>query len=634
MARTNIAKKKSKVIKLRDEEDQILGESSESETEMPEFDANKNWEFDIVGEEITGRKETLRYELNWPDWDGWPDGGTNTWLTREEAKAELGEDPLKNWNDRMAVKRKSLARQSAVIDDVWWAQMDILSEPDYHRSQAVPERLKHRKKKALDLDSKMERLLAKHEGRSPPQTPGRSLRAETVESDVRRSSRRGESILSTASTLRSTSSFTSFSQIHQLSTPSTSGSGSKRALSSVTNSPPTKYASVVDVLNSRASSSTMSTRSYRTQSSSRSSVSSLTTPPTSIASYSSSSSKGKERTPVVEVPMLPRKRSLTSRPPSKQKALGDKWTAIARKEGAASITFVNTVDHEELPSLSRHFVYQESNYNYSDKAITVFDSALIVGCECIECVAAHQCSCQGESEILDDTQTYRVFAYDEEGLFRFNVPEGTEVIECNQSCSCSIDCPNRVAQRPRRFPLEIFKTENYGWGVRSTVHIEKGRVLGHYSGKVIPRERADQLDREEGMYCFNIDGREDPEAAIADAYSVDARECGNWTRFLKYISRSPYCDRLLIVRLAKSHSCSPNIKVYLAVWDTIPENKMPNIVFAALEDIPARTEFTFDYDPSAPNPNKSKKGKGKAQIPEGARPCFCETAECRGYVRV
>lgn len=91
-----------------------------------------------------------------------------------------------------------------------------------------------------------------------------------------------------------------------------------------------------------------------------------------------------------------------------------------------------------------------------------------------------------------------------QGLFAFNVYKGTEVIECNkesyitenscvaflnnvglQLCACAEkpeQCPNRVAQIPRKHPIEVFKTATCGWGVRSTKAIERGQVLGIYTG--------------------------------------------------------------------------------------------------------------------------------------------------------
>lgn len=76
-----------------------------------------------------------------------------------------------------------------------------------------------------------------------------------------------------------------------------------------------------------------------------------------------------------------------------------------------------------------------------------------------------------------------------QGRFRFNDYESpskggakVEVIECNRYCECPPDCFNRVSQRPRVFPLEIFKTPNCGWGVRATTIIKKGEVVGIHTG--------------------------------------------------------------------------------------------------------------------------------------------------------
>jgi len=74
------------------------------------------------------------------------------------------------------------------------------------------------------------------------------------------------------------------------------------------------------------------------------------------------------------------------------------------------------------------------------------------------------------------------------------------VIECNkvwsllrhhnalkllQFCTCGPTCGNRVAQRPRDIPIEIFKTRRCGWGARCTIGIPRGKVLGIYTGSVL-----------------------------------------------------------------------------------------------------------------------------------------------------
>ena len=63
---------------------------------------------------------------------------------------------------------------------------------------------------------------------------------------------------------------------------------------------------------------------------------------------------------------------------------------------------------------------------------------------------------------------------------------------------------------------------------------------------------------------------------------------------------------------------------------------MPFIVFVASCDIPAHTEFTFDYNPKAAEQQafqkRRKKGKRPEEIPEGSIPCLCGSSQCRGYL--
>jgi len=65
---------------------------------------------------------------------------------------------------------------------------------------------------------------------------------------------------------------------------------------------------------------------------------------------------------------------------------------------------------------------------------------------------------------------------------------------------------------------------------------------------------------------------------------------------------------------------------------------MPYVAFVALQDIEARTELTFDYDPAAARAAIKGKGKvkknGKGKIPRGARGCMCGEERCRGWVGV
>ncbi|KAF5353913.1 hypothetical protein D9756_007135 [Leucocoprinus leucothites] len=260
-------------------------------------------------------------------------------------------------------------------------------------------------------------------------------------------------------------------------------------------------------------------------------------------------------------PTLPT--STTVQPP--QAKLSNEWTKVARAAGAAPISFINEVDSEEGPKLAPGFKYIEKGHGN------------------------------------------KAFAYSDSGLFAFRTSRGTEVLECNEACSCKADCINRVAQRPRDVPLEIFKTHGKGWGVRASVDIVRGKVIGMYTG-LITREEAS--NNPEACYIFDLDGQENPEddqdGGARGMFSVDAETCGNWTRFI-------------------NHSCGPNIAVYLAVYDTIPSTNQPYITFVAREAVKAGTELTLDYDPGhADNPpHEDSEGIVKE--------CFCGSDKCRRW---
>ncbi|KAI0761679.1 hypothetical protein BD413DRAFT_616888 [Trametes elegans] len=308
-------------------------------------------------------------------------------------------------------------------------------------------------------------------------------------------------------------------------------------------------------------------------------------------------------------------------------ALERKWKA--RLAGSAPVSFVNEVNGEAVPFLVDDFQYIERGYVRADDVPGIQESTnCLVNCDCdFVCEDAAVCQCQDPSELKDEDGE-STYAYTPERLFNFLLPPGMEVIECNESCYCEQDCPNRVAQRPRDVPIEVFRTYDCGWGARATVPVPRGKVLGIYTGQLITREEADKRIDLRRSYIFDLDVREggdedeDDEDEGVKKYSVDGHAYGNWTRFV-------------------NHSCEPNMRVFPVVWDTIPEFNQPYLAFVATEDIPARTELTIDYDPKAGEDARLarlQKAKGRAghasDMPEGARPCMCGTDRCRGWVRV
>ncbi|KAJ6551855.1 hypothetical protein B0H19DRAFT_1159235 [Mycena capillaripes] len=302
------------------------------------------------------------------------------------------------------------------------------------------------------------------------------------------------------------------------------------------------------------------------------------------------------------------------------------WSALALScDGAAGITFVNDIDDEEIPA-SLHggeFVYLEDKYhpgkvpfkiNPDPDAATPFTEQ--------ECFPF--CQHKHEGEECDDSNretscqdSEQGFAYTE-GLFNFTYRPNDVVVECNPYCTCPETCRNRVAQRPRRFPVEIFKTARYGWGVRVPEDIMSGTVLGVYTGKLITRRDAEALTGEAKQYCFDLDYSEEDDAPSDERYSVDSMDYGNWTRFI-------------------NHSCAPNLRVQPVVHDTLPQQYIAFLAFIAIQRIPAGTELTFDYDPEAQYAFETARRMGakRTSRPPGANDCECGAGvdKCRGWVR-
>ncbi|KAJ7035155.1 SET domain-containing protein [Mycena alexandri] len=310
------------------------------------------------------------------------------------------------------------------------------------------------------------------------------------------------------------------------------------------------------------------------------------------------------------------------------------WSTIAQScDGAAGITFVNDKDDEEVPSSiwGGNFVYLEDNYRpsphlklntRSDTATPLVPDDIIpymAFCRCsTDCVFEDNNCCQDKEGLK--RQGLKGFAYTNVCItifspFNFTYGLHHVVVECGPFCLCPVTCGNRVAQRPRQFPIEIFKTPLCGWGVRTPVDIVKGMVLGVYTGcfLVCALKRKSSRGKPK-KYCFDLDYNDHDERK--NLYTVDSRRYGNWTRFI-------------------NHSCAPNLRVQPVVYDTLPQQNIAFLAFIATDDIPARKELTFDYDPEAQREYLAALYEKRTPPPmqKGATVCGCDAEHCRGWVR-
>lgn len=58
------------------------------------------------------------------------------------------------------------------------------------------------------------------------------------------------------------------------------------------------------------------------------------------------------------------------------------------------------------------------------------------------------------------------------------------IYECNKRCKCcSQMCTNRLVQHGLQVRLQLFKTQNKGWGIRCLDDVAKGSFLCIYAGE-------------------------------------------------------------------------------------------------------------------------------------------------------
>ncbi|KAG4301160.1 hypothetical protein PCK1_002470 [Pneumocystis canis] len=270
------------------------------------------------------------------------------------------------------------------------------------------------------------------------------------------------------------------------------------------------------------------------------------------------------------------------------------------------VFLINEIDSDPSPA-DFEFI---TSYKYG-VGVQPRNPLFISGCSCPKdgCDLDNPSSCQ----CLEDSDN-KSFSYDEYGRLRCNI--ASIIYECNENCDCGIKCPNRVVQRGRKIPLDIFKTKYKGWGLRCPRFIKAGTFIGVYLGELICQAEAEvrgkKYDHVGITYLFDLDLFEDQ---VDDYYTIDAQYCGDVTRFI-------------------NHSCDPNLAIYTVLRDK-SDPKIYDLALFAIKDIPPLEELCFDY--SGGN-NEDELGfigncsSSKYTNLKNKRPCYCGSANCRGWL--
>ncbi|XP_026739602.1 histone-lysine N-methyltransferase eggless isoform X2 [Trichoplusia ni] len=134
------------------------------------------------------------------------------------------------------------------------------------------------------------------------------------------------------------------------------------------------------------------------------------------------------------------------------------------------------------------------------------DPEFLCGCDCTDdCADKEKCACwrmtlEGAKTIgLEGPSVGYVYK-------RLPEPLPSGIYECNSRCKCKDTCLNRVAQHPLQLKLQVFKTENRGWGIRALNDVPKGSFLCVYAGNLLTDATANLDGLNEGdEYLAELD---------------------------------------------------------------------------------------------------------------------------------
>ncbi|XHG06718.1 hypothetical protein AWENTII_009904 [Aspergillus wentii] len=241
------------------------------------------------------------------------------------------------------------------------------------------------------------------------------------------------------------------------------------------------------------------------------------------------------------------------------------------------------------------------------KGVSPVPESFNAGCACDGVCNPKHCTCLSE-EINSDDKIMPYQQCEDDSRLLVLTPDFLKrtsmIYECSSRCNCNDRCWNHVVQRGRTVRFEIFHTGNRGFGLRSPDPIRAGQFIDCYLGEVLTKETADvreelAVSNHHSSYLFGLDFLVDDD----DIYVVDGQKFGAPTRFI-------------------NHSCNPNCRMF-PVSRTHGDDRLYDLAFFSLRDIPPMTELTFDYNPN---------WEGGRKVDPNAVKCLCGEKRCRGQL--
>ncbi|XP_019057575.1 PREDICTED: histone-lysine N-methyltransferase family member SUVH9 [Tarenaya hassleriana] len=203
------------------------------------------------------------------------------------------------------------------------------------------------------------------------------------------------------------------------------------------------------------------------------------------------------------------------------------------------------------------------------------------------------CNCESSctSDCLCAIKNGGKFAYD----FNGKLVRGKPVIfECGSSCKCPPGCRNRVTQRGLRNTLEVFRSQETGWGVRSLEIIHAGAFICEYAGVALTREQAKILSMNGDMLVYPGRFSSVRSDSWGDLSQVHVNQERSSYPSLPPLDYAMDVSKMRNIACYISHCTDPNVMVQFVLYDH--NNLMfPRVMLFAMENIPPLMELSLDY---------------------------------------
>lgn len=257
----------------------------------------------------------------------------------------------------------------------------------------------------------------------------------------------------------------------------------------------------------------------------------------------------------------------------------------------------NNVDNEKGPP---HFEYTSKTLRYQNPLVQLDSSE---GCMCVGGCGLVYCLCAQRNG--------KQIPYNSNGIL---IKGKSLIYECNEQCRCPPSCRNRVTQRGLNVHLEVFRTSDKKWGVRSWDPLAAGTFISEYTGQVFPIEEQAAICNSDSEYVLNLkhaqkgtewgsvsdilceqQQREEGSNPVFPPtnFLIDANKFGNVSRFIK-------------------HSSCPNLLMQFVLHDHL-DIRFPHVMLFARDNIPPLTELTFDYG-SVPASYSEESGENRVLV--------------------